>query len=64
MFLVLKVVVLIEFGLVFAESVPAPVIELKTESRNLKSVSVKNLFEIVADDLLVLNNNLQSVSMR
>ncbi|KAL1817957.1 hypothetical protein ACET3Z_020531 [Daucus carota] len=42
-------------------NVPAPVIELKTESRNLKSVSVKNLFEIVADDLLVLNNNLQSI---
>ncbi|WOH03062.1 hypothetical protein DCAR_0522453 [Daucus carota subsp. sativus] len=42
-------------------NVPAPVIELKTESRNSKSVSVKNLFEIVADDLLVLNNNLQSI---
>ncbi|KAK1353905.1 putative solanesyl-diphosphate synthase 3, chloroplastic [Heracleum sosnowskyi] len=37
------------------------VIELKTESRKLNSVSVKNLFEIVADDLLVLNNNLQSI---
>lgn len=61
--MLVKIVVLIDFGLI-SESVPAPVIELKTESRNPNPVSVKNLFEIVADDLLILNNNLQSVSIR
>lgn len=39
---------------------PQPVAEVKAGSRS--PISLVNLFELVADDLLTLNNNLQSVS--
>lgn len=42
-----------------AQGVP-PLLDLKKESRC--PVSLKNLFELVADDLQTLNQNLQSVS--
>lgn len=38
---------------------PPSVLDLKTESR--KPISLTNLFEVVADDLLTLNKNLQSI---
>lgn len=39
---------------------PAPVLDMKEEFRS--PISVTNLFQVVADDLLTLNKNLQSVS--
>jgi hypothetical protein len=39
---------------------PPPVLGFKKESRT--PVSLTNLFEVVAEDLLILNQNLQSVS--
>ncbi|KAK1399207.1 putative solanesyl-diphosphate synthase 3, chloroplastic [Heracleum sosnowskyi] len=39
--------------------IPAPVAEVKIGSRS--PISLANLFELVADDLLTLNNNLQSI---
>lgn len=40
--------------------IPVPVAEVKIGSRS--PISLVNLFELVADDLLTLNNNLHSVS--
>jgi hypothetical protein len=39
---------------------PPPMLDLKKESRS--KISLTNLFELVADDLQTLNQNLQSVS--
>ena len=39
---------------------PQPVLDVKEESRS--PISPTNLFQVVADDLLTLNKNLQSVS--
>lgn len=41
---------------------PPSILDLKTELRT--PISLTNLFEVVADDLLTLNKNLQSVSAR
>uniref|UniRef100_A0A5B7AQD6 all-trans-nonaprenyl-diphosphate synthase [geranylgeranyl-diphosphatespecific] n=1 Tax=Davidia involucrata TaxID=16924 RepID=A0A5B7AQD6_DAVIN len=38
---------------------PPPVLDVKKESRG--PISITNLFEVVADDLLTLNKNLQSI---
>ncbi|KAK3011378.1 hypothetical protein RJ639_012448 [Escallonia herrerae] len=38
---------------------PPPVLEVNKESRS--SISITDLFEVVAEDLLTLNNNLQSI---
>lgn len=53
------------FGFYFWTNTGVPeglprVLELKEDSR--RPISLTNLFEVVADDLLTLNKNLQSVS--
>lgn len=47
-------------GILGVAPIPAPLEEVKTGSRS--PISLVNLFELVADDLIILNNNLQSVS--
>ena len=59
--LFLKIVLLICCGPIIGIAPgPPPVLDVKEESRS--PISPTNLFQVVADDLLTLNKNLQSVS--
>ncbi|KAK6132573.1 hypothetical protein DH2020_033675 [Rehmannia glutinosa] len=47
------------FSMVRVEAGPPPVVDLRNETKGLSSMS--DMFEVVADDLLTLNKNLQSI---